>query len=116
MVTWIFLALALIFWGTVLGWISRYINKINNPYPSAKTIGILRKFLKQIKNKKPEDLIISIGSDKFIRPVGREMIIVSGEVKIFMTEDESRMLTIHLLGLYPELSPSEDLDKEHESV
>lgn len=109
---WIMMALALVFWGSIVGYISTYLDKINNPYPSARYIGAMKKFLKRIKSLPASDIPISIGSEKFIRPVNRDIIMISREVKIFFTEDEAKMLTIHLLNMYPEMGFSSETEME----
>lgn len=98
-----------IFWFSVFTGASTVFDKIKNKHPTARMIGILRNLVKHFKSLKPNEYPISI--NKIIREEpGNEISIVCNGQQMYFSEEEGRLLTIHLMSLYPEMQEDPNID------
>lgn len=108
----VFLALGIMFfWFTVYAVAAIFIQKITDQFPSARAIGLLREMINKFKEQKPNEFIISIDK-KVSVDSSREILISSDKTSIHFSENDAKMLIIHLLSIYPEM----DNPEKEESV
>ncbi len=91
--------------GAVLGF-AKYMIDLSDPYPSARAIGVLKKYLKELKEDASTDMSIDTGTKKALGVKGRDVVLKFGDIHIPLSEDEGKILTIHLLTVYPEMEDS----------
>lgn len=95
---------------------SNFMQKLTDQYPSARAIGLFREMINKFKQQKPNEFIIAF--DKVVSvDSSREIVIVNGKNKIHFTENEAKMLIIHLLSVYPEMdNPEDDVEPENKEL